>query len=70
MCNNKISNNVVKYTRGITRRLRTIKKIRESKIKKKFTYKKRGKYCPRLRQKKKNKTQEENFKKNLSEARG
>ena len=64
MCNNKISNNVVKYTRAITRRLRTIKKIRESKIKKKFTYKKREKYCPRLRQKKKNKTQEENLKKN------
>ena len=44
MCNNKISNNVVKCTRGITRRLRTIKKIRESKIKKKYTFKKREKY--------------------------
>ena len=61
MCASRISTNVIKYTRGLTRRSKRIKKIREPKIKKKYTYKKRAKYCPLIRQKKKNKEQEENL---------
>ena len=65
MCESTISTNVIKYTRGLTRRSRMIKKIRQSKIKKKYTFKKRAKYCPLLRQKKKNKKQEEDLKNKL-----
>lgn len=61
----KVSKNMIKFCRGLTRSSKIVKKIRQSKIKKKFTFKTRPKFCPRIRQKKKNKKQEENLKKNL-----
>ena len=65
---NSFNLNVLKYVRGMSGRSKTIRKIRDGQIKKKLTFKKRMRYCPRLRQKPKNRDEEKKMKKTAAKS--